>query len=163
MRISQSDLLAIVQPLMAEYGMIYSKKGQIIARQAHPGERIETITSDGLETVNTAHAGDYIVQNKTEAGERYIISKAKFEQRYTFVEKLNQTDSIYKSIGQIRGLKLTKDIMHKMGIEGSTFHFTAPWGEQMVAKKDDIIAMPIGAKPEVYRIAWLEFLETYHV
>ena len=67
-RFSQEELLERMKPLLRDGGT-YEKFKEIDAREAKEGEVIETITSDGLETKNTAEQGDYIVRNTTGAQE----------------------------------------------------------------------------------------------
>jgi hypothetical protein len=158
--LSQSELIRLVTPIFEKKGMVYRKHKTIFAVMAKGGERIETITSDGLETFNIANSGDYIVTNQTEAGERYIISKEKFEKRYQATGEITFLGKEYESTSEIRALELTKDVLSSLKLE-SPFYFMAKWGEKMVAKKQDYLAMPVGAPPEVYRIAAKEFGETY--
>jgi hypothetical protein len=156
----QVELLELLAPYWDENGRVYRKFKQIIAAHAHGGERVETITSDGLETMNTAKAGDYIVFNQTEAGERYIVPGAKFEKRYQMVEQLDGARATYVSVARIRAICLTQSLLKELAL-GSPFYFLAPWGEEMVAKTGDYLAQPLDSKPEVYRIAEREFGETY--
>ena len=157
---TQAELIKKFAHSFAQQGKVYRKKKHILATQAKGGEHIETITSDGLETFNVASAGDYIVTNLTAAGESYIVPKAKFEKRYALVEKQNSNQHIYQATSQITALELTAELLKALDLP-SEFHFTAGWGEQMVAKKGDYLAMPKDAKPEIYRIAAVEFGETY--
>jgi hypothetical protein len=161
-QLTQSELIQLVTPIFETKGQVCRKHKTIFAVQAKGGEHIETITSDGQETSNTASAGDYIVTNQTEAGERYVISKAKFEQRYRATGETTSQGKGYQSISEILALELSSDVLQALRLE-SPFYFTAKWGEKMVAKEHDYLATPLGAQPEVYRIAAKEFAETYSI
>ncbi len=158
--LEQAAIVALLTPIMEAEGKVFLKHKTIFARQAHGGERIETITTDGLETYNEAKPGDYIVTNRTEAGERYIISKTKFEQRYQATGQRSALGNEYRSTSQIKAVKITKTLLKKLGLS-SPFYFETTWGEPMVAKMHDYLVMPIAAAPQVYRIAAKEFSETY--
>jgi hypothetical protein len=152
--ISQSTLLKQVLPLLEEHARLCRKKSLVKARVAVTRERIETHTADGLETVNTAEAGDFVVTNLTDAGESYVLSPETFSEKYMPVEK-----DLYRSTGVIWALQLTPEVLAALGLPDE-FHFTAPWDEPMIAKAGDILACP-ESKEEVYRIARQEFEETY--
>lgn len=152
--ISQSTLLQKVLPLLHEHARFYRKKSFVRARIATTSERIETHTADGLETVNTAEAGDFIVTNLTEAGESYVLSAETFFEKYMPIE-----DDLYRSTGAIWALPLTPEVLHALDLPDE-FHFMAPWDEPMIAKAGDILACP-EPQNEVYRIAHQEFEETY--
>jgi hypothetical protein len=162
LHLKQETLLDLVAPLIEQEGKQYQKSVKVIARLARAGERIETITSDGLETANTATSGDYIVTNPTSAGEQYIIPAEKFEARYELKEQLTSQKAVYQAIGTIRAVKLTATLLTKLHLPDE-FSFIAPWGENMVAKKGDYLATPLPNTGEVYRIAAKEFRETYQL
>lgn len=155
---TQDKLKANLTSLL-EQAETYEKFKEITARQAKGGEVIVTITTDGVETQNTASEGDFIVQNTTEAGEQYIIAKDKFASRYEYKEDMGDGLSRYKAIGKIKAVLVSKDVMEALGV-GEEFYFTAPWGEKMVAKKGDYLVSPLDYS-EIYRIAEKEFFETY--
>jgi hypothetical protein len=158
--ITQEKLLSLLIPLLEEKGKRYQKNAKVLARPARVGEKIETITSDGLETSNTAQAGDVIITNLTEASEQYIMPAEKFEKRYHLLEQKGAQSAVYQAIGKIIAIKLTPTLLQSLELTRE-FHFQAPWGESMIAKQGDYLALPIPALNEVYRIAQKEFKETY--
>ncbi len=155
---NQAEAVAKFMPEI-ESGMVYEKFTQVDARPAVPGEVVETHTSDGKETVNTAAEGDYVLRNLTEAGELYILSGKKLAARY----KLAPSESLagrpnpaepwqrYQATGECQGVEY----------RGPDIEFEASWGENMVLKTGDMIVTPLPQKGEVYRIAAKEFGETY--
>jgi len=157
--LKQSRLMELVMPFLEAEGIIFQKQKHILAKVMEGGERIETITGDGKETINTAEEGDFLVKNMTEAGEMYLVSARKFEARYTYLQDAGEGFSEYRSTGKVIALELTPEILDKLNLS-SPFHFEAPWGERMIAKDGDFLAMPPD-KSEVYRIARVEFFETY--
>ena len=157
--ISQTELLDRVQPLMKSKGVPFKKYQNVFARPANEGEIISTVTTDGVETTNQAKAGDFIVKNQTGAREMYILTQQKFQARYTLLKTNEDGFSEYYPIGKITALELTTDLLEDLRLP-HVFHFQAPWGEAMIAKKDDFLACPPSGG-EVYRIARKEFFETY--
>lgn len=148
--ISQKELLQMYEKELKN-SSVYEKFNLIYAREAIVGEEIITITKDGLETLNKAFKGDYVVKNQTLANEEYIVPKEKFEKRYTFIKNSDNNWNIYKPLGEIKAIKVeTKD----------TFYIMAPWNEKMVVKSGDFLVSPLDYS-EVYRIANHEFFETY--
>lgn len=156
---TQEAFKATMIPKLKKEGKVYKKYRTVLARKAIPGEKVVTITSDGIETVNIAKEGDYVVKNQTDAEEMYIMDAQKFEKRYDFIKTAEDGFSLYSPIGKIVGIelddKLIKELRH-----GNEFRFIAPWGEEMVAKKGDYLVSPL-EYDEVYRIARKEFFETY--
>ncbi|MBC2857138.1 hypothetical protein H3N56_11905 [Cetobacterium sp. 2A] len=148
--VSQKELIKMYEKELKK-SSVYEKFNPIYAREAVIGEQIKTITKDGLETINTAYEGDYIVKNQTLAKEEYIVPKEKFEKRYTFIKNLDKNWNIYKPTGEIKAIKVeTKE----------TFYIMAPWNEKMIVKSGDFLVSPLDYS-EVYRIANHEFFETY--
>ena len=143
---SQEEAIAKFMPLIEANGEDYEKFTQIKARPANPGEVIETITSDGKETQNTAQPGDYVVSNLGGSGEEYILTADKLSKRYKEVG-----NGIYQAIGECRGFEYN----------GPETVFIASWGEQMILKPGDMIVTPLPQQNEVYRIARKEFQSTY--
>ena len=140
--------------------MIYHKKRNILAKKAKGGERIDTVTGDGPETTNKAEAGDYIVQNQTEAREQYVVPKDEFLKKYAPAGTAARNGfTEYRSIGKIIALELTAEKLKALGLP-STFKFKTDWGEDMVAKAGDFMGGPTDFS-EVYRLARKEFFETY--
>lgn len=156
--LNQEFLIKELKPLL-EKAPIYKKYQKVWAREAKAGEKIITITSDGKETENIAKDGDIIVRNLTKAKEEYILTKAKFQSRYVFLKKIDDTWSLYYPIGEVKAVKVDKNIMKLLNVKGD-FYIMAVWGEKMVVKMGDYLVSPLDYN-EVYRIANKEFFETY--
>ena len=157
--IPQTTLLSRLLPYFEEKGHLFLKKINILAKEALGGEEVQTITSDGLETVNHAKKGDFLVKNKTGAGEIYIVSPDTFHKKYVFLHEAEDGFSEYRSTGKVIALELKASLLAELDLP-SPFYFEAPWGEDMIAKEGDFLAMPPD-KGQVYRIARKEFFETY--
>ncbi len=157
-KFSQEELLGRLMPLL-KTGKTYEKFKEVEAKEAKGGEVIETITSDGLETRNTAEKGDYIVRNTTDAREIYILKRDKFSKRYDYKGDIDGEWKVYRSVGRIRGVKVGEEVIESLEV-GGEFYFMAPWGEKMVVKRGDYLVSPLDYS-EVYRIAEKEFFETY--
>ncbi len=153
-------MLQMLQPLMNSSGRAYRKCRNILAKRAAGSEKIATITADGLETVNTTKEGDYIIQNQTKAGEQYVLKAEKFERKYELIGPSAQTGwQEYRPTGKIIALELDRQTLQTLGWTDK-IEFTARWGETMIAKAGDFLAMP-SEGAEIYRIARKEFFETY--
>lgn len=148
--ITQEKLKEQLMPLLKK-SSTYEKFKPILAREGQIGETIKTFTKDGLETTNKVTVPSYIVKNTTDAKEEYIVTKEKFEKRYTFLKKENKIWSFFKPIGEIKVVKIKNE---------DDFFILAPWGEKMIVKKGDFLVSPLDYS-EVYRIANKEFFETY--
>ncbi len=148
-------------PELKSTGVLYKKTKEVLARKASSGEFVKTITSDGLETINTAKEGDFIIKNQTEAEEMYIIGHSKFNERYDLLREAEDHFSLYKAKGKVIALEMTSSLLSKFNLD-SVFYFIAPWSEEMVTKKDDFLVCPQDYS-EIYRIARKEFIETYQV
>ncbi len=155
----QEDFLALVLPLLRSEGQEFQKFKEVLARPARAGEAIATVTSDGLETQNTAGEDSYVIANRTQAGEQYIIGGEKFRQRYQKVRPIDEDWALYKPTGRIQGLEMTVERLQRLGLP-QELHFIAPWGEPMALKANDYLATTFNYN-EVYRIARQEFFETY--
>jgi hypothetical protein len=152
-------LTKILLPELRNRGRRFKKFLQIHATPAQGGERIVSITSDGKETELTARFGDYIVMNLTEARERYVIERTKFEARYTYVRELDNGYALYDPIGEVYSLLIDFELLRTLKMEAE-FSVEAPWGmAQRVTKGDFFVAPPDFS--EVYRIARKEFTESY--
>ena len=155
----QASFKKKIIPLLKEKGILFEKMKRIFAKKAKGGERIDTITQDGLETTNIAKKGDFIIKNQTEAKEMYIITKEEFHPRYQlFQEKSDEFDE-YTAVGKILAIEVNKNLLQELAYD-KEFYFMASWGEQMVVKEKDFLACPLDLK-SVYRIARKEFFETY--
>ena len=158
-RIGQSELRDKLLPQLRTDGKRYRKFREVLAREAAPGERIVSVTGDGVETENTAKAGDWVVRNATQAREQYIVSGEKFASRYRLIEDVGEGWSRYRPLGEVLALEVDDAVLGLLG-KSTTFYIEAPWGEpQRVREGDELAAPP--ALDEVYRIARAEFRETY--
>ncbi|MCC7244529.1 MAG: hypothetical protein IT269_02525 [Saprospiraceae bacterium] len=157
--LSQLALLKKIRPLLETHGSLFQKKQRILAKRASGGERVETHTSDGLETVNMAQHGDYIVENQTKAREIYVLPEDKFTARYRLIGPAGNGFHEYEPTGKIVAIELNSALLSALSLP-DTFRFMAPWKSDMVAKKGDFLVSPTEFS-EVYRIARNEFFETY--
>ena len=157
--ISQESILKELKPKL-EKAPTYEKYKIIYARKAIAGEEIKTYTSDRLETKNIASNGDFVVKNTTNAQEMYILTKEKFDKRYKFSKKLDNTWNIYKPIGIIKAALVDDNLLKNLKIDENEFYIITSWNEKMIVKKDDYLVSPMEYN-EVYRIANKEFFETY--
>lgn len=158
---TQEEIKEIMIPILKERGQLYEKFLPIIAKKAKDGQKIQTITGDGLETENVAAADDYIVQNQTKAGEEYLVSASKFESRYQFLESLPDGWARYKPTGKVWGIEISPELAQELDFQ-LPFHFMASWGSEMVLKEADFLVCPLDYR-SVYRIARQEFFETYRL
>ncbi|MEM1121892.1 MAG: hypothetical protein AAGJ18_15680, partial [Bacteroidota bacterium] len=148
-------------PLLKKKGKLYQKSKNIYARPAKMGEVIQTVTSDGLETENrVTKAGSFVVQNQTKAAEQYIVEPQIFQGKYEFLEEVEGDFALYRCIGKIKVLKLTRKLWERLDFAPQQIYFEAPWGQKMVLKLYDYMVCPLDYS-EVYRIARKEFWETY--
>ena len=158
---NQEYFLKSMMPQFKESGKLYRKYKRIYARQTVKNEKIQTVTTDGLETSNTAKEGDFVVKNQTDAQEMYIMGSKKFNERYRLLGEAEDGFSEYEPLGKVIGVELTPNLLTEMGLD-TEFEFMAPWGEKMIAKKGDYLVTPPDYS-EVYRIARKEFFETYKI
>jgi len=160
--IDQKELSAGLSRFLLETGLDYRKFQTIKARPARQGEQIVSVVESGRETINTANAGDYVVENQTGAREQYIVSGDKFRQRYTEDTKLEDEWSLYNPRGQVKGIEVDRGVLNMFNQEGS-FYIKAPWGEAQRVDEGDMLVttLPLDDEIEVYRIAGSEFRQTY--
>jgi len=160
--INQKHLVENLSVLLLETGRDFKKFQTVKARPARDGEKIVSTVKSGRETVNTAGAGDYVVENQTGAKEQYIVSGEKFMQRYSEDRKLDGEWSVYAPLGQVKGLEVDRSILNIFQQEGS-FYITASWGEAQKVDEGDMLVttLPLTDELEIYRIARTEFSETY--
>lgn len=161
MDLSQATMRAMFIPVIRERGALYEKYGHVEARQSPGGEHIVSVTSDGTETENTSTPGDFIVRNQTAAGEKYIVPRDKFLERYTWVADRDDGLAEYAPKGTVNAIRLTSDLLAELDLDRE-FHFEAPWGSAQIARLGDYIVAPPDFS-EVYRIANTEFGETYRL
>ncbi len=159
--LNQESMLYLLKDVFIKSSKIYKKNAIVFAREAIEGERIDTITSDGKETSNTAKVGDYVIQAQTTAKEQYIVPKSTLLNRYVKVEMSAPKGwSAYRATGQCYAIPFEGDLYHSFG--GTELNFKAPWGEPMVVKQGDMLATDVDYT-EIYRIARKEFEETYEL
>ena len=156
--ITQQQMIEKFMPMIKSWGQKYQKKGEVYARPAEPGEKIDTVTKDGLETTNTAKQGDFVVRNS--GGEEYIVDGATMKKRYEQAgagqSRLGEMGyMLYKAKGTVEGIQYNPQAM-EMPAE---IQFEAPWGESMALKAGDMVVTP--DRKEIYRIAKPEFDQTY--
>ena len=157
--LSQSEMMRLLLPLLQEQGVHYRKCRNIFAKRAEGGEKIDTVTADGLETTNTAHAGDYIVRNQTSAGELYIIRSDKFAGKYAPTGNADGEWAEFRPLGEVIGLVADEPLMHILG-QSFPFYFVAAWGESVKVLAGDYLVCPPN-QSEIYRIAGEVMGETY--
>ena len=59
---------------------IYQKCVTVLAREARPGEIVDTVMADGhFETTNTASEGDWVITNPS--GEVFVVQPQRFSSR----------------------------------------------------------------------------------
>lgn len=159
--IAQQDMISLLQPKL-EKAPTYEKFTLVYAKEAVGGERIATITKDGVETENTAVAKDMLVKNQTEAKEMYILKPDKFSKRYKQIGEAKDGFKEYQAVGEIKAIEVTPDLLKEAKVTAQEFYFIAAWGEKMVVKEGDYLVSPLDYS-EVYRIAHKEFFETYRL
>lgn len=156
--LTQEDKLQVCT-WIKEKGQLYEKFKLVFARIATHEETIVSVTSAGVETKNTAQPGDYIIKNKTEVKEEYVVKASKFDDRYTFCRKMQDDWAEYKPIGSVYALLLSTQVVAAKSWP-EHFFITAVWGESQYCTVDDYLACPLDGS-EFYRIDQKEFHETY--
>ena len=127
----------------------FQKKGEVLARKAIEGEKINTIIDGELETTNVAKKGDVVVKGVKD--EEYIMSKEKFYNRYSGGE-VGDAFSTFKAKGKTWAMEYV----------GKPIEFVASWGEKMILKTGDFLCNPEKDKPgDLYRIEKSAFNQTY--
>lgn len=159
----QKDQVALFEAIAREgHTGVAHKTKEVDARPAVAGEVIVTvIKGEGVETKSKpADAGDWVVRNRCPAtgNEEILVKAAKFPTRYG--EPQSEPDAqgyrAFKPLGTDMAYFLVSQ-------EIGDFAFTAPWGEQMVAKVGDAIVQTPSDKNDTYRIAAASFECTYEV
>lgn len=102
---------------------------------------VDTITSDGKETTNTAEVGDFVVSGPSK--EKYVLKATKFKQMY---DEVAYPAQMPRKVAQYDGKK--------------SFEFVASWGEKMIVKPGDYVVKEGPTK--YYRIAKREFEQSYN-
>jgi hypothetical protein len=159
--ITQLEMLAHFLPIFEKSGKSYRKKSLIKAKKALPGTVVITITSDGVETKNTAVEGDMLVQNQTSSEEQYLVKAETFKSKYEMIDSLGCGWACYKPKGIMMGYELSEEDLKSFGVS-ERIEFQTPWKDTMFVRKGDFLVTPV-KQNEIYRIARKEFLETYQV
>jgi hypothetical protein len=136
------------------------KTKTVDAREAKQGEVIVTvIKGEGKETQSPpAKAGDMVVRNRCpETGnEEFLVSGSKFASRYEGPTGPAGEDAWrpYRPRGaDMRFVVVTE--------QDGEFTFTAPWGEEMIARPGDAIVQDIQDPKDTYRVQKAAFACTY--
>lgn len=158
--ISQEELKKIFSPVFKEIGRVYKKCKHVFAKRVESNLDISTITSDGIETNNTAVKGDFIVKNQTDTEEQYVLKKDNFEKRYEPLTKIQDGAWVeYSPKGQVIGVQLTEDLLEKLKLD-KHFNLMASWGQPQYIAIGDFIVTPLH-EDNFYRIGLKEFNVTY--
>lgn len=157
--ISQEALIRIFEPLFQEFAVRARKTATVLVRPANADERVATITSDGLETMNTAAQGDFIIKNRTKAAEEYVLTQKLLEERYQPTGQQEDGWDEMRPTSETQVLELTAERLLEAGLS-APFYFMARWNEAMIAKENDYLAATADFS-EMYRIAREAFEETY--
>lgn len=132
------------------------------ARPAVVGEIVVTvIAGEGKETQSKpAMAGDRVVRNrcKVSGHEQYLVSVGKFAERYE--GPLGPADRDGWAPYRPRGVEML--YTHVRDQDGS-FHFTAPWGEAMVARPGDALVRAPNDPKDLYRVQAAAFVCSYEI
>lgn len=157
--LSQKEMLNFFIPRMEKEGKRYKKKSLVKAKKADPGLVVITKTSDGVETRNTAHKGDWLVENQTSAEEQYLIKSDIFDKKYEMMHALGGGWGCFRPKGEIYAMKVEASDLKSLG-SNDVLEFQAPWKESIHVKPGDYLVISLD-KSEIYRIALKEFLQTY--
>ena len=133
------------------------KIGYVAARRAEKDEVVET-RSNGKETTNTAHPGDWIVTNLSpklrplrdddDHMNVYVIAADRFAELYEPVESKSELGAVYRAKGIVSAIALPGGL-----------DIAAPWGERQTASAGYLLCNG----EEVYGIGKRAFEETYEV
>jgi hypothetical protein len=138
------------------------KTKPVDARPARAGEIVVTsIAGEGTETQSKpARVGDMVVRNRCpETGnEQYLVAAPKFAGRYAGPYGIATADgwSEYRPISP----EMSYFIVDQ---SAGDFVFTAPWGEDMVARPGDAIVRSPNDPADTYRVAAASFACTYEI
>jgi hypothetical protein len=162
-QISSRDVGALFAKAVSEKRVGLARKSRLVdARPARSGEVVITIIAgEGEETRSKpAEAGDFVVRNRCQetGNEQYLVKAAKFADRYE--GPLSEPDAEGWKAFRPRGRTMRYFIVG--GNEG-TFHFTAPWGETMIAKPGDAIVQDMDDPSDTYRVAAVSFECSYEI
>jgi hypothetical protein len=132
------------------------------ARAAALGEIVVTIIAgEGKETQSQpAAAGDRVVRNRCIASghEQYLVSAGKFAERYE--GPLGPADRNGWAPYRPRGVEMLYALVRD---QDGSFSFTAPWGEEMVARPGDVLVRDTNDPKDLYRVQAAAFACTYEI
>jgi hypothetical protein len=162
-QIAVRDVLALFAKAEAEGRVGLARKSKLVdARPARAGEVVVTvIAGEGEETRSSpAQTGDWVVRNRCQetGNEEYLVKATKFAERYE--GPLDEPSPDGWQAFRPRGLKMR---YFTVGDEEGTFRFTAPWGEQMIARPGDAILQDLEDPSDTYRVAAALFDCTYEI
>lgn len=158
--VSQQHLLRIMPDVFQKAAKKYRKSSLIRARPAVADEDILSVTADGEETMNRAKATDMLVENQTNAKERYLVDRTLFNKSYLFSRESSSDWAFYIPTHQVDALRVNAFVLEKLGV-GDVFYIQAPWGTKQVVKRNDYFIFRSDKAPEIYRVAAESFAETY--
>jgi hypothetical protein len=161
--VSQYRLIKHLGPLFHQRGVPHCKVQNVHARRAIAGEHVVTITSNGVEGTNVAEEGEFIIENQTEARERYIVTAEIFNGKYRQLEELENGWGVYVPDQEslVLALKVDDALLQLLG-QNRHFQIDASWGYPQEVSHGDFLVAPSDLS-EVYCIAAKEFGETYVV
>lgn len=168
-----------ISRLRAPSPAVYRKSQFVFARRISDpeGEFVETVTKAGLETVNNAPQGAWVVKNHTKELEHYAVPNDRFVVKYRAEqpqscsnaasaihgpETLALLDSqgfhMYFPTGNVYARCVTREEIASL-IPGGVF--MASWGEEMVIHPGDWLVTNYPTTEDVYRIDKDAFAATY--
>lgn len=103
-----------------------------------------------------------VVKNLTEAQEKYLVGIAKFPDRYSEVEPVDDTWMRYEPKGEVLAIEISRELTDQLDVR-EEFYIMAPWGSEQLAGEGDMLVSPLPDLDEIYRIARKEFEETYRL
>ena len=125
---------------------IYRKEAIVSVRVALPGEKLDTVLSDGtVETSRILTGGEQIATNPT--GEEYAVSEATLQSRY-----LQLADGTWQAIGRVRAVR---------NPTGRPIVISAPWGGEQRGGRNCLIAEEVDRPGKRYIIGEHEFERSY--
>jgi hypothetical protein len=161
--LAQRDIQAVFARAEKESRVGIARKTRPVdARPARAGEVIMTLIKDeGQETRSKPAAeGDWVVRNRCPAtgNEEYLVKAEVFDERYA--GPFSEADA--KGWREFRPQGPEVQFFVIGGSEG-IFTFTAPWGEEMVARPGDAIVRSPADPSDTYRVAAASFACTYEI
>mmetsp|Transcript_48425 Transcript_48425/g.90749 ORF Transcript_48425/g.90749 Transcript_48425/m.90749 type:complete len:176 (+) Transcript_48425:128-655(+) len=171
--LSQTETVALLQPLLQEKGRTYKKYKRAFVRRAVQDERVRTIVAGKVETENVARDGDMVVRADTTFQEEYILKPDDFERLYDVGSALKIEDHPDAEELMQKGFMSYAPTRRAVAIEVDeaiarhfpTGQFLASWGEPMRVEVGDYLASgrlsADGTVLEIIRIERSAFDQTY--